>query len=51
MGKKDQWVTITRELEIGHWVPGIDRCTLAIGGNNMDYYIDDIVVTPVTDAK
>ena len=51
MGKKDTWQTISREIEIGLWAPGIDRCTLAINGNKADYYIDDIVVTPVTDAK
>jgi hypothetical protein len=42
---------VIKTSQIGHWMPGIDRCTIAIGGNKMDYYIDDIVVIPVTEAK
>lgn len=44
---KANWQTLTREIEIGQWVPGIDRCTFVISGSKMDVYIDDIVVTPV----
>ena len=44
---KANWQTLTREIEIGQWVPGIDRCTFVISGTKMDVYIDDIVVTPV----
>ena len=44
---KDQWQTYSGEVTIGKWNPTINRCLLAINGNKVDVYIDEVSMIPV----
>jgi hypothetical protein len=44
---KDQWQTYSGEVTIGKWNPTINRSLIAINGNKVDVYIDEISLIPV----
>lgn len=44
---KPEWQTFTKEMEIGKWHAGTSECSFALTGKDADFYIDDVVITPV----